>query len=443
MKTGFSGGAPRRGKRRRRQELLAAAIVLSGVCLGTAAVATTTAGAQQISDATMHAGPVSAALSSLGGRLQGLLVGSGGSCSWRTQYGNGGDAALETDTNAAYWATSFLALPGGGMTIQGTFPQARNMSFTVYHTFGAVEGGHLYDAQIQPDSGVNPFQDGQTGAGTYTLYVVPGNAPADPAANTLYTDSIGPVELELVYRVYDPTDAGNPAGDAPLPQTTTTFDGKPVSVNQPCVDSSGQTAPGAPAVGPGSATPRLPRLQGIIPAVEPNWVTSKISAIFADPDNAYLSARIDSLFGQLVVFRAQMPTFPDTNAGFASWDPGQVRYWSVCANNGLLPHVTGCAADFNAVQSGGIATFVVSSPANQPPNATAADGVNWLPWGSGPSGIIIYRQMLADPAFAQSIAAVPAGGSPETTMGSYLPQIAYCSEAEFAAAGADGCLGSG
>lgn len=434
------------GLGRRRPRLVVIVCAVSMASLAWASGASATAGLAQQNTANAPAASHSGALSALLGSLQAPAASTSSGCSWRTQYGNGGVTTLETDTNAAYWATSYTALAGSVMTIQGTFPEARNMSFTVYHLLGAVVGGHLYDAQIQPATGVNPFQQGQTGTGTYTLSVVNAIAPSDPAPNTLYTGTVGLDQVEIIYRVYDPTDPTSPEGDVPLPQTTVAFDGKIEATNQPCVSNSQAPAPGTDST-TASAAPasHAVHARASFPVPEPIWVTSKISGIFADPDNAYLSTMVHAGFGQLVVLQAQMPTFPDTNTGTPPWSPAQVRYWSICQDVGGFPVVVGCVADFNAVENNGIATFVISSPSDQPPNATAADGVNWLPWGTSSKryGVIIYRQMLADPAFTESIASVPAGGSPAATMGPYLPQIAYCSEAEFAADGAAGCLGSG
>ncbi len=387
------------------------------------------------------------------------LVSPSSGCTWNAQYGNGGQTLPETDTDAAYWGATFFDRPGSVVTIQGSFPQARNMSFTVYNLSGLETTSHLYDAQIQPATGVNPFQQGQSGSGTYTLTMIDAAPPANPAPNTLYAGPTGLADVQLVYRVYDPTDPASPQGDVPLPQTTVTYDGKVVQANQPCVTTSPSTAPGpqasiaAPRVStatraastatpPASTAARYVSVAERLAAPAPSWLRSKISSFYADPDNAYLGARVFSLFGQLVVVRAQMPTFPDTNTGAPPWAPAQVRYWSICENNGLvLPVVVACTDDDAAVETNGTATFVISSPANRPPNATAANGVNWLPWGTAASGVVLYRQMLADQSFGQSIQNAT-GSSLGATMGAYLPQIAYCSEAEFAAAGADGCLGS-
>ena len=122
-----------------------------------------------------------------------------------------------------------------------------------------------------------------------------------------------------------------------------------------------------------------------------------------------------------------MPRFPDTTAGEPPWQPGQqVRYWSICENEKFTTRYVGCIADYQAVLRKGIATFVISDPDARPANAYPADGINWLPWGDYPDGLIIY----------------PQGEALAPTMGAYLPQIGYCSKAEFEKAGANGCLGS-
>jgi hypothetical protein len=367
-------------------------------------------------------------------------------CSWSAQYGAGGMTAQATDTNAAYWVTSFFVTPLSGLTIQGTFPDARYMSFAVYRASIPVPGGHLYDSQIQPATGVNPFQSGQTGTGTYTLQVVPGPPPADPAANTLYTGSLSVGLPEIVYRVYDSAISGSPAGGVPLPQTTYTLGARPVYENAPCVRSAApDLAAGASPFVARGAPIRTPAVARATPAPpQPTWVAGSYGGLYPDPDAASLGATVNALLGQLVVIQAEMPSFPDTNTGEPAWASGQqVRYWSVCENNGLFAIVVACSADYDSVQDDGIATFVISSPANRPANATAADGVNWLPWGSLPDSLILYRQMLASPSFEESIESnMAGGGSLMMTMGPYYPEIAYCSEATFAAAGAAGCLAS-
>jgi hypothetical protein len=391
------------------------------------------------------------------GLASGLIAPAGAAaqtpgCSWRAQYGVGGLTVQATDTSAAYWATSFLDIPLSGLTIQGTFPQARYMSFAVYRASIPVTGGHLYDAQIQPATGVNPFAPGQTGTGTYTLQVVSGPEPADPAPNTLYAGNLSLGLPEIVYRVYDSGVSGSPEGGVPLPATTYTLAGRPLFENAPCATSSGpELAAAASPFGAELHTPAPAPARTVAAAVaddhagtppEPSWTAASYDGLYPDPDTSSLGTSVNALFGQLVVIQAEMPNFPDTNSGDSPWAPGQqVRYWSMCENNGLFDIVVACSADYDSVQNDGVATFVISSPANRPANATAADGVNWIPWGSAPDSLIIYRQILADPSFGESIASnMGGGGSLGATMGPYYPEIAYCSEATFASLGAAGCL---
>jgi hypothetical protein len=360
-------------------------------------------------------------------------------CSWGTHYGLGAGTNGDPDANAAYWAKSYLALPGGGLTIQGTFPTARYMNFTIYRNTKAIAGAHLHDAQIQPSTGVNPFQPGVQGTGTYELHVVNQAAPADPAPNTLYTGASPLSLLEIVYRVYDPADFSNPAGSPALPQITPTLFGYSLAPLGTCTGAGVPALSRRPAVSP-HAAPRSAVSPHATPSpAEPVWSKSAVTSLYPDPDSAYLSTLLDARDGPLVVIQASLPIFPDTNTGDASWDAAQqVRYWSLCENT-LTVNLVGCVGDFQAVQNAGTGTFVVSTPANQPANATPANGINWIPFGSGASGLLLYRQILASPSFSESIAAAPVG-SLASTMGSYLPQIAYCSEAEWAAAGAAGCL---
>ena len=51
--------------------------------------------------------------------------------------------------------------------------------------------------------------------------------------------------------------------------------------------------------------------------------------------------------------------------------------------------------------------------------------MTWLPWGPQTQGLLIYRHMLPDPSFTQSIQNVPQPGAEQDTMGDYYPHSAY------------------
>ena len=72
----------------------------------------------------------------------------------------------------------------------------------------------------------------------------------------------------------------------------------------------------------------------------------------------------------------------------------------------------------------GYYTTVISTPAQRPSNARKGCGVNWLPWGPSPRGLLILRNMLPNPTFAQAIQNATYGHE-RATMGDYLPTGEY------------------
>ncbi len=239
----------------------------------------------------------------------------------------------------------------------------------------------------------------------------------------------------LVYRVYDPDNAADPTGGVGLPQVSISFHGVVTAVRGGCVGSILANSP----ILRNASSPGEARAASAAPADEPGWTVAEVTRL-PNADAAYLKSQIELDPGQIVVIRAQVPTFPDTNGGVAPWEPAQVRYWSICDYGETTLKVAGCLADHSVVQSDGVATFVISTPQDQPPSATAADGVNWLPWPDTAGVVVAYRQILPAPSFGGSIAAIPIGGAVSTAMGSFYPQIALCSVSEFQSAGAAGCL---
>src|SRR3546814_8595050 len=77
----------------------------------------------------------------------------------------------------------------------------------------------------------------------------------------------------------------------------------------------------------------------------------------------------------------------------------------------------------------GFFTVVVSDAADRPINAVRTNDITWLPWGPYPDGLLLYRHLLPNPAFAQAIQNVPYGSDPDAVMGDYFPQVAYCTRA--------------
>ena len=119
------------------------------------------------------------------------------------------------DKGSTYFVSQIEMPENSTLTIHGTYPRERYFSFTVANLLagGAVgNGDFIRDEQIEPDPGsVNPFQvsatknDRTTAGQTYTVHVVRGPIPANPAPNTLYTTSTSATEeVRLSMRNYIP-----------------------------------------------------------------------------------------------------------------------------------------------------------------------------------------------------------------------------------------------
>jgi hypothetical protein len=331
-------------------------------------------------------------------------------CSWLTNSDPNVFNFAFPDQSATYWGTVLPSIPGAGLTITGSFPNARYFSFIAYDPL-LRPVGDLHDSQIRPSTGVNHFDYGRDGSGTYTIRILPEAAPAHPAANTIYSGKMSGGSNNpggiVLYRVYVPNNPLSPPGGVNLPQISYDIGGLSLTL-PPCseitdlpdtglnalLSNSNYPSAADPVTLDGSATPSWAKAFGysstfaaINPALAP--LAPGGGSYLSNPDNSYLGAAIDHKYGDLVVFRAKMPSFPNTTAGEPSWEPGQqVRYWSICENEKLTTRYVGCIADYQAVLRKGIATFVISDPDARPSNANAAHGVNWLPWGDYPDGLI-------------------------------------------------------
>jgi hypothetical protein len=178
-------------------------------------------------------------------------------------------------------------------------------------------------------------------------------------------------------------------------------------------------------------------------------------------DNAYITAYVDRRFGptattghNVVVVTGKMPTTVPTYNHTPFYTGGkQMRYWGICSNESLYTtRVTvtdGCAYDQQIpTDANGNYKIVVSTPADRPSNATEKCGVKWINWGDGDgapapytrptSSLLVIRNLLPDPSFAEAAQNIPAPGFPAqvaATLGPYMPAISYQSQAQFQTAG--------
>jgi hypothetical protein len=355
------------------------------------------------------------------------------------------------DANATYWIMPYILPPGSTLLVRGSYPFARYFSFTT--NIGQPGGGGfdvlagLADRAIAPDPGSsNPFVSGAAPADLarrrYTVRVTPGGGEGgSSSANTLPSQASGKEEQVglLIYRLYMPDDPADRPGGVPLPDLT-------------LVDAAGGERRLTPGTAAEQATWMPPFeafvrtvLLGAPPVVLPSGAQAPRFApvifpgLAPNPDNRYLGAELVWAPGRVAVLRGRAPTFPNTRTGVSITGPGQLRYWSFGTIEYRQPYPTigGVADEAIPLNADGNYTVVISTAEDRPANATAANGVAWVPWGDPSVPVmVLLRHMLPAPDFAQASRRVPDGATPEETqaiMGSYYPVAAYCDRARFEA----------
>jgi hypothetical protein len=389
------------------------------------------------------------------------------SCGWIARISGDQLNVAFPDAAANYWVAAIPVATGGYAELTGSFPHARYMSFIDYTAATqAIDG--LADVQIAPDAGsTNPFVAGADRTAprrSYAVRIVLGSAPAaGRAANTVYTSNAdgsksSPPGLALViYRVYEADRGLDVAGGVSLPQISlVTAAGQRTTVPD-CPDLSlpdlGLTRLLASA-GAGGASP-LPTT-GLGGRNPPTWVryTNPVSGVvtallnneltgdspypalvqvtnllpsgglFENIHVAYVTSSYTPGFGPLLAFRARAPTTPPTFDGTATMGSGQLRYWSLCTNNAVTMFYDCVRDDQVPLDSSGYYTIVISTAANRPANATAACGIAWLPAGPLPQTVLILRNMLPAPDFANAVQHTTPG-TERQTMGDYYPLGRY------------------
>jgi hypothetical protein len=364
-------------------------------------------------------------------------------CSWPIKNDPDAINAAWPDEDASYWAAPFYSTPATEITIRGEFPLARYMSFHVYEGGAAVSA--VTDYQIAPSSGINPYEPGarRVSGGSYALHLVFGQKPADPAPNTLYAASLNGepnVAGVIIYRLYLPE--GDSTGGVPLPQVdyTNAATGLPL----PCPDTS---ALDSSTLNQQIVAGSLPTDTTAAPSTDLSWgvvnshtsssqtigtttVRTGYDGYFGNLDNAYLSLEAYRNKGAVLAFRAKAPTFAQT-AGAATMPSGrQVRYWSICSDEFATTRYIACVDDSEVhIDRDGYFTIVMSDAAHKPDNLLPTD--TWLPEGPFPDEFVLYRQLIASPTFAESIANAVSNAAAAKSMGSYYPETVQCSETDF------------
>jgi hypothetical protein len=350
------------------------------------------------------------------------------------------------DSAATYWLLPFTVQNGLHIVLNGRYPDSRYTSLQVYTSDGGlfslngVESA-LTDYRIKPDPGsVNPWQHTARypgpGGGAYTVTLREdltsgqvNTLPLAPAGTAAGTAGY------VIYRVYLP--ARGDFSQVPLPVVTFTLNG--VSKQVPaCPPGTTSTAPTTTKPTPNTPAQPAQNVQFArgVPSGGgfPNADTGYLTAIVTPPSN-----------GDVLVIQGKAPTAARGNHPSPWPAPGiDMQYWSLCnylvtakvplvANP--LPDGTidyGCRYDSQvALNRGGDYTFVVGTEA-QRAAIERIPGVTFLPFSAADpttTHVLLLRDMLVNPGFAEAAQNVPANGSPASAaavMGPYYPRATIC-----------------
>jgi hypothetical protein len=340
------------------------------------------------------------------------------------------------ETNAVYWVAAIPDSWPSGDTIQisSTSATARYFSFQVYGEDGAAESSDN-DADIFGQS-ATPAELVASGQ-SYTVSII-SSATATASGTTLVNNSSktstrAPAHHWLLYRLYLPTNGADAQANLPV-LTYVKSDGTRIPLSQTpdqpsCnqildnIDAELSGVAGSSSGGSSSSSSGSTTLK---PAVKPPSMVAFISTIgtFQNLDVDYMYVESNSTLGDMLILRGKAPV-----PGVGTGTP-QVRYWSICSDTYHKPYaVVQCMDDQEAqLDSGGYYNVIVS--VNTPPSGYGSS-FNYLPWGKDEFGEPIYRQLLADSSFTQSIKANKLSPLPSLTMGEYYPQATYCSNSVF------------
>ncbi|HEX2087814.1 MAG TPA: hypothetical protein VHF89_19165 [Solirubrobacteraceae bacterium] len=381
------------------------------------------------------------------------------------------------EESATYWLARFNLPDGSRLVLRGGYPHGRYMSVNAYSDGAPTDA--LSDVDIAPDPGAtNPFLPGarrDVPARGWTLTVLDEPVPSGPrAANTIYARPRPGDPIELAYRVYEPDEGRDLTGDTGLPEPELHLaDGRVLrgadacaAINDPNREITVQTVPaqtwqaatrcrpGHPAFDP-VRWERFFNLDYATSAVLADCTEAGFQArrqqsppqqggLYSNRDTAYIYAHLSRTFGEIVVLEGTLPVYPATRSGQPVMADAQLRFWSLCSGESRVTARTpDCLADRQVpIDAARRYTIVMSKAADRPANARPECGVAWLDWGERGDGagrpdygLLIMRNMLVDPDFAEAIQRVPRPGAEQATMGPYFPSTRYASRTEFEARG--------
>jgi hypothetical protein len=389
------------------------------------------------------------------------------------------------DAAAVYWGVVFTMPPGAKLHLEGQFAHARYISLISYDVMGAPTDS-VADYLLRPMSGnVNPYLPGADRSAknrTWRIEVMNKERDAPiPWGQYLKGQIVDVVnapaqanngQQQIVYRIYGRDQGTDETANGGLPVPVLTLaDGRVLRGPDVCAPlRTGQQLVVDPAA---LAVPlnQLAKLQEtararggpLAPAtLPPTWSKSsedmsryaiytgettvapgenrRAGTFYANLDNQYVRTFINRKHGDVFVMRAKAPTTPKTLKGGGTWGEGELRYWSLCSQQGFgTGRVNACLFDEQIpVGRDGFFTVVVSRVADRPRNAMNECGIGWLPvadvgdgTGDPDMSMIVLRHMLGAADFKHAIHGVKSQNTIAQDMGEYFPRGRYTSVAAF------------
>jgi hypothetical protein len=364
------------------------------------------------------------------------------------------------DSNAIYWTTPFITLPGSRLQIEGDFFPARFLSINTYNTLGASITS-TYDIKFPLDSGSqNPYTTPSATGGSFHLTIEPqpagGGMPPDGVVYGPPINQYGFSQGYVVLRSYIHTEKNVKPSE--LPKITVSLNGFKLATLSPCTTLSpsirlllfnalvrywdgNYNAPGAtdPTDKPMFRPPSSDQANGAFP----------------NDYNKYIVTGINYQKGQLVVIRGKAPKVPPLNDnGYPTLGSEDLRYWSLCNYDHVFPFPVvkdgGCAADDETIiDKLGYYTYVVAAKADTPKRKDPV--VTPINWGvTAVSKALILRNMLPVNGFyqtAQVANKVCQSGDVSAdakctaaVMRDYYPRSVYCSKSVYEQGGWEACF---
>lgn len=312
--------------------------------------------------------------------------------------GRGKKLTYFPDTYANYWDYGFSLEENArvGLKITGSFPRARFLNFCMYDEDRSHDDiSSIEDCDIVPDGGkANPFVtacDDPTKV-TYTIYILPDNSTVR-ADNVMRYPVNTNTKMSVIMRLYCPVDEKGEyeeQGDVPLPTIT--------------------------AVDPDTLQPaKMPKtIEGQVVHLPPfpekvfNYTPSAIflraetGRMYPNRPSQYLYTPGSLKDGEMLIFRFKPISYPKDVSEYGKSD---VRYWSVCACDGLSYAEVSTLDKDTKISKDGWTTFILID--KDDPNyeavkekAAKSDETNILEWNSKEDGqgfMVFYRFMEINP----------------------------------------------